>query len=244
MTRDQQLRAGENVPPAATIERVIETLARFHAAWWQHPLLGSGPLGIGRWYRDEAGWALYMGRRATAWANLIAAEGAWLPADLRRLYEDVLARVPGFWERYLVPRLRTFTGITVIHGDAYFANFLCPIDPVAGQTYLIDWQSPEAHLGAGDLVNMIATFWTPEQRHQNGREERMLRHYHTVLQASGVGDYTWDDLRLDYRLALIEWLLQPLQDRQDGAPQDYWWPKMQCLAGAYRDFDCAELLAR
>jgi hypothetical protein len=58
-----------------------------------------------------------------------------------------------------------------------------------------------------------------------------------------VTGYDWVDLLTDYRLALIEWLLVPLQDRLDGAGRDYWWPKMQCLIGAYRDHDCGALLA-
>jgi hypothetical protein len=163
LTRDQQLAAGENVPPEEVSERVVETLARFHAAWWEHPLLGSGAATVGQVHPDRQsheGWATYMRRRADAWADLVAIEGAWFPDDLRRLYEAVLARTSILWERYLGPRLTTLANVTLIHGDAYFANFLYPIDG-AGQTYLIDWQSPEANLGAGDLANLMATFWTP-----------------------------------------------------------------------------------
>ena len=38
------------------------------------------------------------------------------------------------------------------------------------------------------------------------------------------------------------WLLMPLQDRFGGAGKDYWWPKMQCLVAAFREWQCAELL--
>jgi hypothetical protein len=133
--------------------------------------------------------------------------------------------------------------MTLTHGDAYFCNFLCPNEPGAGPTYLLDWQSPEVYLAASDLVNLCATFWTPAQRRQDGREDRLLRRYHDRLVANGVTRYTWHDLRRDYRLAVIDWLLVPLQDRADGSPTDYWWPKMQCLAAAFEDLDCAALLA-
>ena len=242
LTRDQQLTPGENVPSDAGLMQVVEALARFHAYWWEHPLLGSGVAQPGRWFRDKAHHEQYIERRTAAWASLIDGEGGWFPADLRRMYERVLAGLPRRWDRLLASRCATYSNLTLAHGDAYFANFLCPIDPAAGGAYLIDWQSPYVHLGADDLATMCATFWTPEQRREGRREERMLRRYHSVMQANGVTRYAWDDLLTDYRHGVIDWLLVPLQDRMDGARKDYWWPKMQCLAGAFRDLGCADLL--
>jgi hypothetical protein len=242
LTRDQQLTPGENVPADAALMQAVEALARFHAYWWEHPSLGSGVAQLGRWFRDAAHHARYIERRTAAWASLIGGEGAWFPTDLRQIYERVLAGLPGRWDRLLARRFATLANITLAHGDAYFANVLCPIHPAAGGAYLIDWQSPYAHLGADDLVTMCATFWTPEQRRADRREERALRHYHAVLLANGVTRYAWDDLLTDYRIGVIDWLLVPLQDRMDGSRRDYWWPKMQCLAGAFRDLGCADLL--
>jgi hypothetical protein len=105
-----------------------------------------------------------------------------------------------------------------------------------------DWQSPTVDIGGYDLANLCATFWTPEQRHATQREERILRRSLATLQASGVRDYGWKDLVEDYQSGLIYWLFVPLQDRFGGAPKDYWWPKMQCLAAAFREWRCEELL--
>ena len=63
-----------------------------------------------------------------------------------------------------------------------------------------------------------------------------------VLTVVRVAHYTWDDLLLDYRLGVIEWLFVPVQDRADGAGKDYWWPKLQCVAAAFHDLNCADLL--
>jgi hypothetical protein len=63
------------------------------------------------------------------------------------------------------------------------------------------------------------------------------------LQAHGVDNYSWEDLKIDYQSGLIYWLLVPLQDRYDGSGKDYWWPKMQCLVAAFREWRCAELLS-
>lgn len=221
---------------------MIDTLARFHAYWWQHELLTSGRFAVGYWTHNADRFGQYLQRRQRSWDDLIAAERDWLPADIRELYEWVFARLPYHWEHYLEPRFRNQTHLTLIHGDAYFSNFLCPKTPGIGTTYLLDWQSPTVDLAGYDLVNLIAAFWSPAQRHEAGREQRMLQRYYNTQCARGVTGYTWDELLIDYRSGLIFWLLMPVQDRFGGAGKTYWWPKMQCLVAAFRDWECAALL--
>jgi hypothetical protein len=57
-----------------------------------------------------------------------------------------------------------------------------------------------------------------------------------------VRDYDRDELVVDYQSGLIYWLFVPLQDRFGGSPKGYWWPKMQCLAAAFREWRCEDLL--
>jgi hypothetical protein len=242
LTRDQQINIVEGVPSAVYIEAVVDTLARLHAYWWDHPSLDTGRFSVGYWSRNAERFAQYLQRRSVAWESLITQEHDWFPDDLRRMYEQLLAHLPNYWEHYLEPRFRTKTNLTLIHGDAYFANFLCPRDPATGTTYLLDWQSPVFDLGGYDLANLMATFWTPEQRGEEAREEKILQHYHSVLQGYGVKHYTWEDLVTDYRSGLIFWLLMPVQDRYGGAVKAYWWPKMLCLVGAFRDWYCEDML--
>lgn len=241
-TREQEINIADNVLPPENMVRVIDTLAQFHAYWWQHPLLESGRLVLGYWSRNAERFALYRERRQRSWESLVAAEANWLPEDVRALYEWVLARLPYHWEQYLAPRFYTQTHLTLVHGDAYFANFLCPKPGMAGATYLLDWQSPVVDLAGYDLANLLATFWTSAQRHHEGREQMLLQRYYTTLCAHGVTGYTWTDLLTDYRCGLIYWLLAPVQDRYGGAGKEYWWPKMQCLVAAYRDWACEALL--
>ena len=242
VTRDQQLSIVDAVPSAAAIERVIDTLAQYHAYWWEHPLLATETFAIGYWSRNADRFAQYLERRRRAWESLQANEANWFPDDLRDLYERVLTHLPRHWEKYLEPRFRTNQHLTLLHGDAYFANFLIPKHSSDETTYLLDWQSPTVDIAGYDLANLCATFWTSEQRHEAQREEQVLRRYHTTLQAHGVRDYIWDDLVADYRNGLIYWLLVPVQDRFGGSVKDYWWPKMQCLVAAFREWRCAELL--
>jgi hypothetical protein len=220
----------------------VATLAKIHAYWWDHPLLYAGQFPVGYWSSTPERFEQYRQRRATSWQEVIAGVGNWLPKETRALYEHVLAGLPAYWERSLYPRFQNRRHLTLLHGDAYFSNFLCPRSPATGPAILLDWQSPEVEIGAYDLVNLCSTFWTPEARHEGGREVRILRHYHEVLCAHGVKQYEWEDLCSDYRRGLIFWLLMPVQDAADGSSRDYWWPKMQCLAAAFKDWKCGDLL--
>ncbi|MGI8856138.1 MAG: oxidoreductase family protein [Thermomicrobiales bacterium] len=234
----EQVLALDGVPSEDHVYGVIDALAQFHAYWWEHPLLGQAALPMHGWYRDRAAYDTFI-RDATAnWERFIAAEGATFPDDLRALYEHALSQLPRLWDRYLGERIASRRNQTLSNEDSYFAQFLCPRDS-AGRTFIIDFQNPNTDLAALDLVYLFATFWTPAQRAE--RESRLLRRYHHALQAHGV-DYDWDELIADYRLMIIHMIFFPLWDQVNGSRRAYWWPKMQCLTGAYRDLDCANLL--
>ena len=147
------------------------------------------------------------------------------------------------WATRLRPRFDPPHQLTLVHGDAYLANFLTPKRSFTARAYLIDWQSPSFDLGAVDLVNLCVPFWSREQRVNEGHERWVLRRYHRRLVASGVEGYDWSDLILDYRVALADWTLVAVQDAYDGSSRDYWLPKMRCLLDAYEDWHCSRLFA-
>jgi hypothetical protein len=238
----EQLIAGA-VPAEALLDQVVDALAAFHAFWWEHPLLGQSTFELPSWYADEARHAQFVEETRRNWARFLEAEGAWFPEALRLLYEQVLAGYPVLWERYIRQRVATHRRMTLSHGDCYLSQFLCPAPGTSSQTYLIDFQGPAADFGAMDLVFLFATFWPPAQRREGQREERLLRRYHQALAAQGVRGYSWETLLTDYRLALTYMLSYPVWDRNNGSRKDYWWPKLQCLAGAFQDWQCFKLLA-
>ena len=242
VTRDQQLSIVHGVPSAIHIERVVDTLAHHHAYWWDHPLLLTETFPVGYWSQNAERFAQYLQRRQTAWDSLCANEADWFPAEYRDFYDQVLTHLRQHWEQYLEPRFRTQTDLTLVHADAYFANFLCPRSEDSGTTYLLDWQSPVVDIGGYDLANLCATFWTSEQRHEANREKKILERYYATLQTHGVTNYSWENLLTDYQTGLIYWLLVPVQDRHGGAGKDYWWPKMQCLVTAFHEWHCDRLL--
>jgi hypothetical protein len=222
------------IPAQVALDQAIDALAAFHAAWWERPELGVQFERI-PWYSDAKAFTAHVKRRRADWASFIAREGHWFPADLRAFYEQALARLQLLWAHGLGERITQGRGLTLTHGDCYLTQFLCPRPGVAAPTYLVDFQSTSADLIGGDLVHMLAFWWTREQRRGGDRELRALRRYHTSLQANGVGDYTWDDLFADYRLALTLMLFYPIWDATNGSAQSYWLPKLRNIVAAYQD---------
>lgn len=241
VTRDQLI-ALDGVPPDDQLDAIIDTYARFHAFWWEHPALGAGVGQVSPWYRSPAHYEAHVARRQSQWAAFNAVEGATLSAEDHVAYAQILAGLPALWDRYLAPRVMSLRNLTLAHGDGYLSQFLCPNDGT-GPTYLIDFQDISGDFVARDLVHLCAFFWTPDQRHAGGREERLLRRYLAGLHQWGVRDYSWDDLLTDYRLLIILLALYPVWDQTNGSRRSYWQPKMHCILGAYRDLDCAALLA-
>ena len=241
LTAEQTTRL-DDAPSDSTLYQIVETLAAFHAAWWEHPQLGTPPLELDSDLQDEEHFRDYCQWLDKNWQSCLAAEGHWLPQDVVSEISEILRLLPGAWERYLARRFPTRHQLTFLHTDAYLANFLVPRTDEAGSVYMLDWQGPFGGIGAFDRVMMCASFWTSVQRQENKREETMLRRYVSALHAHGVTNYTWDQLLEDYRLMILIFLQVAIWDQTNGSVRDYWWPKLQCLVSAARDLDCVSLL--
>ena len=240
----EQLMTGMGVPSDVQLTAIVAALAGLHAAWWQHPTLGAGHLLVSEWYRDEQGFASTHRQFAAEWRALREREGECLPDAVCTLYDEALVALPRIWERLLTERMAARRQLTISHGDCYLSQFLCPLPRSPDQnTYLIDFQGACGDLPAMDLVFLVATFWTPEQRHEDRREERLLRAYLDALNHLGIQDYHWDNLIADYRIALAFMIFYPVWDAINGSSRDYWEPKMRCLASAADDWGCRELFA-
>ena len=236
------LLAGDGVPQERELADCVEALAGLHAFWWEHPDLKDGPVKIPLPFRDENRYMAEVQEQAEEWKRFKTAAGGELPRELLHLYESRIEALPTLWDRFFRYRFADFFQLTLCHSDCYFTQFLCPNDPAVHRTYLSDLEEVCTYLAAEDLVYMIATVWTREQRQENDREVRCLTRYYESLVKHGVRDYTWDDLCRDYRLQLIWRVELPVWDQVNGSTRDYWRPKMQCLTDAYRDWDCAALL--
>ena len=198
--------------------------------------------------RDAAARAARIKEREEQFRRFVDGVGATVAPDVLRLCERALAGLAGLWEQYYGPPFRQLRRLTVVNGDCYFAQFLCPDVAGTAPTYLVDFQEASVHLPAEDLVFMFATFWTPEQRREDDREQRLLRRYHGRLNerlaARGAGGYDWDTMLDDYRVSIVYILFRTIWDHTNGSPETYWRPKLACVVASFRDHDCAALMGR
>ncbi|HEY3081778.1 MAG TPA: hypothetical protein VGM69_17945 [Chloroflexota bacterium] len=243
LTRERVL-ALDGVPRPEQLDAVVDALADFHAYWWEHPGFGTGVLLPPSSLRDAPARAERIRQRGEQFARFVDAVGGTVEPAVLRLCERALADLPALWEDRYGRRFGDRRGLTVVNGDCYFTQFLCPRAPGPDPTYLVDFQEASVHLPAEDLVFMLATFWTREQRREGDREMRALRRYLSRLQERGVNGYGRDQLLDDYRVSIVYMLFRTIWDQTNGSSESYWRPKLACVTASFQDHDCAGLTIR
>lgn len=226
------------LPPANPLcLRTVETLAHFHARWWQHPLLADefrAAIPPGRSWRD---------RRALALEKLpdfLAFLGDRLSAPRRHIYRRLAERWAGSPGSPVPPWEPPPGGPhqTLLHGDMHVWNVFYPRDP-AGPLCFFDWNMWDTGCPADDLAYLMAAHWYPERR---GRlEQDLLRAYHQALVGCGVSGYSADDLQQDYRAAVIRSLLIPAWQWVRGIQPGIWWSHLERIFLACEDLNCRGL---
>jgi hypothetical protein len=239
ITRDQAM-ALDGVPPPVQLHATLDALADFHAYWWDHPDFGTGVLLPPTSFRDAAARAERIAQREAQFRQFVDAVGPTIDPAVLRLCERALAGLPALWADRYGWRFAAMRDLTLVNGDCYLTQFLCPRDGSGAPTYLVDFQEVSVHLPAEDLVFMLATFWTRAQRQEDHRERRLLRRYLERLASHGVA-YNADRLLDDYRVSIVYMLFRTIWDQTNGSPDEYWRPKLACVVASYQDHRCADL---
>lgn len=220
-------------PPRETCEQIMDCLARFHAFWWEHPRLGEdigeppGPPNVASMEEHLAGFLSFLGDQ--------------LPLDKQRIHKRVVATAQDRWRRrFAAGHVRPNEGLTLIHGDAHFENFLVPREAEQDGIRMIDWQFWNVSVGPQDLAFMIARNWTREERRV--LEMDLVRRYHDGLLRRGVEGYAWEQCWRDYRGESIENVLIPMWQWQGQLTPETDWDGLEKAFDAFEDLECEELL--
>jgi aminoglycoside phosphotransferase (APT) family kinase protein len=222
------------LPPAPhQCQRIVESLARIHARWWNHPQLGQT---IGASLTPAEADASRERLEASVPHFMDYLGDAFLPAQ-RTAYERILAS--SFLQRR-AQRLLTQQTVTLIHGDAHTNNLMLPYDQAHGQAILIDWHRWSIDVPLYDLAFSIALHWSAERRAV--LEQSLIRHYYEQLIALGVRGYTWDECWNDYRETVIVMTLIPIGQFRRKMPTGVIWYGMEQSVAAFNDLACEELL--
>jgi hypothetical protein len=169
-------------------ERVIDELARLHAAWWNAPELEALD-----WVPDansevnRSGLMLYP----MAWPMWKERFGEAVSERVIRAGEALGARYPEILDRLVAgPR-------TLCHGDCRLDNLFFATDPTHPALRAIDWQIAIRGVGTYDVGYFMTQSLSVDTR--RAHEMALLRRYHAALVAGGVTDYGFDQLLEDYR---------------------------------------------
>ena len=217
-------------PTTDQCEKILQTLARIHAQWWDNSRLG---VSIGTWL-DHGAINQYLQRFTDRFERFTNRLGDRLPRERRDLYEQFIDAAP-----HLLARYHSHRNMSVVHGDAHVWNFFLPRDD-GDDVRLFDWDAWRVGVAANDLAYMMATHWYPDRRRR--MERPLLDHYHTALVAHGVRGYDRRALDDDYRLSVLWQLMTPVWQSAIDIPPVIWWSHLERILLAIDDLGCRELL--
>ncbi len=190
----RSLRQGDSVAGCTLAEArlCIGQLARFHASWWDSPLLD----GLEWMPLREADTDAYERIYPGSWAALVEKAGEGMPPDLRVLGDHLISDMRRVKTRLSRPPL------TVVHGDYRLDNCFLSEGASSQQAVVIDWEFCTKGRGTYDVATFVNEAFSPERRREV--ELGLLREYHSILQEHGVRGYTFEECMYDYRLSMLE----------------------------------------
>ncbi|MHA2197515.1 MAG: oxidoreductase family protein [Promethearchaeota archaeon] len=233
-------------PPMRYCEEAIDSLAELHAFWWDHQNLKEFSKYSHIFYtfkensfneKDILNW---FENQKNLLKQLLDLLGERISKNTKEMLNKIFLKFP-----HLANERLKKGNLTVIHGDAHFAQFFYPkdIDNEKSKAILSDWQFWSIGVGAQDLAYMIGMFLFPESR--NIMEKELIKRYHTNLVNFGVKNYSWDDCWYDYRLFNLLNIYRNIWWWNIGSPTlDYpfWWGTLNTSILTIDDLNCMELL--
>jgi Ecdysteroid kinase-like family len=166
--------AGDHVAGATLdqAERAVDTLARFHAAWFEQPRLRElewmpgidDPQVLSLAPMFEIGWPMFLERF-----------GSTIPERCLRWCEQFIGGIPEWVASHFDDP------ITLVHGDYRLDNLFFAED---GSVAVIDWQLSMRAPGQTDLVYFCANNLTVPMRREH--ERTLIERYVTELHRLGV----------------------------------------------------------
>ena len=173
------------------IMRLVRAIARYHARWWDDPLIASFDWMPGIMSGNAEAGAEVLAEAWHIWRERV---GAVLPSPFRDVVEAYVAsmsRVRGALEES--PR-------TVLHFDFHVGNVLLwPGARDVAPTFIDS--CPVYGRGVYDVAHFGLVSLSPERR--RGLEARMVDAYHVTLLERGVTGYSRARCDEDYRLSVL-----------------------------------------
>jgi hypothetical protein len=173
---------------AVQAELAIDAIGKLHARWWQSPEFANYP------------W-ITSGVETIRQPIQLMYEGVWRIAVERfgHLFpEDIRALIPDFGRRTMAALDQmSASPETLCHGDYRPDNLFFGNAESKQPLVVCDWQGPGRAPAVVDAAYFIAGSLDIEERRT--REVELLRRYHDHLLEGGVKEYSFEQLKVDYR---------------------------------------------
>lgn len=197
------------IPPVAidVLERIVDGIAGFHAAWWENGELNQPGFAAPH---DKPTRMPQAYPPAVVHTNIATVPGAidhflaTFRAELSPREVVLLQHVQAHWARLFELRVGDARAITLIHGDLHLLGNVF-LDQESGTPRFVDWADCKPGIGAHDVAYCLISAEAPDRP---TRDSALLRRYHARLTALGVRDYGWEQCLWDYRFALLTNLIQ------------------------------------
>lgn len=187
-------RVGDQVAGAMAEEAktAVRGAAKLHARWWASPQLDrlhwmpviNDPVHKSAEESYQKSWEPFLQKFGQRLSRYVLDTGDRLATSICRL-QDLMADPPH----------------TIVHGDYRYDNMFFDTAGRGLQIRVVDWQITSKGRGAYDVGYFMSQSVAPDER--RAIEEDLLRMYHRLLVEGGVGDYSFDDLMLDYKRAVL-----------------------------------------
>lgn len=228
----------------AEAKQAAVALARLHARFWDDPVAHGWFSSGGRVEVNSA--ELFQRRLAThqcapkgELGEVSDALSERLPAARAQEIDALAHALPRLVRERASRRPPGQAALTLLHGDPHPQNFMLPRES-SRSAKLVDWQGSWLGIPTLDLAYLGLTCWTPDER--RAHETGWLARYHEELLLAGVDDYSVEEYRHDYRLAIACLIVAPYNVRRAGAPETLWGTLLDRWLVAYDDLGVRDIL--
>ncbi len=177
----------------AEVDLAIRDLASFHASWWEDPRVAE--LDWMPALNDPVIVGTLMQAYQDTWDQFLERFEAQLTSSMLRTAERFGKHCESVVDRLAEPPR------TITHGDYRLDNMF--FGTAGGEPVLtmIDWQISTKGRGVFDVAYFLTGTLEPDER--RSKEMGHLKRYHQDLVNGGVGDYSFEQCFLDYRLSAL-----------------------------------------
>jgi aminoglycoside phosphotransferase (APT) family kinase protein len=190
------LSAGDQVAGLTSAQALaaVESIGRFHAAWWDQPRL------------ETLAWMphrnIQPARYQAAWPQFLEMFRGHLSQEALALGEQLNLHL----ESLLIDMEQS--PHTVVHSDFRADNLLFDDASCAEPVVVVDWQLAIRGRGVLDVARLLCGSMHPQERAACERD--LVKAWHARLEQGGVRGYSYEQAVQDYRRAALICLYYPV----------------------------------